>query len=161
MVELTVQDSPNCAQVGPKMVEVGAKTVQSRTEMAPGKLKLVTSWHQDCMKADISQACMKPTKTKGKTMISRIPQTQFASKMAQVRAKIRSQSELGRLIGSVWRLVGPSWRQYSSMRNQRRAKIARFVPKSRQYGRIWGSRRRNLCPRWRQDGRSWTQDGPK
>ena len=129
MVELTAQDGPNCAQVGPKMVEVGAKTVQSRTEMAPGKLKLVTSWHQDCMKADISQTCIKPPTTNGKTMISRIPQAQFASKMAQVRTKIRSQSELGRLIGSMWRLVGPSWRQDGFMRAQRGAMMAPLVPK--------------------------------
>ena len=108
MVELTAQDDPNCAQVGPKMVEVGAKTVQSRTEMAPGKLKLVTSWPQDCMKADISQTSIKPAKTNGKTMISRIPQAQFASKMAQVRATTRSKSELSWLIGSMWCLVGPS-----------------------------------------------------
>jgi len=86
------QDRPSCAQVGPKMGEVGPKTVQSRTDMAPGGLKFASSWPQDCIKADISQTCIKPTNSFGKTMIFRFPHAQFASKMAQDRSKIRSKS---------------------------------------------------------------------
>ena len=64
--------------------------------MAPGKLKLATSWPQDYMKADISQTYIEPTNSLGKTMILCIPHAQFASKMAQVRAKIRSKSDPSR-----------------------------------------------------------------
>ena len=74
------------------MDEVGAKTAQSRTDMAPVELKLATSWPQDCMKADISHECIKHTNSLGKTMIYYIPHGQFASKMAQIRAKIRFKS---------------------------------------------------------------------
>ena len=77
-----------CAEVGPKMDEVGPKTAQSRTDMAPVELKLATSWPEDCMKADISHECIKHTNSLGKTMIYYIPHGQFASKMAQIRAKI-------------------------------------------------------------------------
>ena len=60
------QDRSSCAQVGLKMGEVGPKTVQSTTDMAPGGLKFASSWPQDCMKADISQTCIKPTNSFGK-----------------------------------------------------------------------------------------------
>ena len=79
-----------CAQVGPKMGEVGPKTVQSRTDMAPGGLKFASSWPQDCIKADISQTWIKRTKSIGETMIFRFPHAQLASKMAQIRAKIQA-----------------------------------------------------------------------
>ena len=49
------QDGSMCAQVGPKMDEVGPKTVQSRANMPPNELSLVTSWSQECMKADRSK----------------------------------------------------------------------------------------------------------
>ena len=79
-----------CAQVGPKMDHIGHKMAQSRTDMAPVELKLATSWPEDCMKADISHECIKHTNSLGKTMIPYIPHAQFASKMAQIRAKIGS-----------------------------------------------------------------------
>ena len=79
-----------CAQIGPKMDEVGPKMAQSRTDMAPVELKLATSWPQDCMKADISHEYIKPTNSFWRTMIYYIPHAQFASKMAQIRAKIRA-----------------------------------------------------------------------
>ena len=150
------------------MVEVGPKTVQSRTEMAPGKLKLVTSWHQDCMKADISQTCIKPTNSLGKTMILYIPHAQFASKMAQVRTKIRSKSDPSRSKSDPWRLVGPSWRQDGFMRAQRGAMMAlpcaqvavRWSNLELKTAKI-GSMCRLVRPSWPQDGRSWAQDGPK
>ena len=64
--------------------------------MAPGELKLATSWPRDCMKADISHTYIKPTNSLGKPMICCIPHAQFASKVAQVRAKIRSKSDPSR-----------------------------------------------------------------
>ena len=43
-------------QVGLNMYEVGPKTVQRGTKMAPGKPKLGISWPQYCMKAAITKA---------------------------------------------------------------------------------------------------------
>ena len=80
-----------CAEVGSKMDEVGPQTVQSKTDMAPVELKLATSWPQDCMKADISHEYIKHTNPPRTTMIDYIPHVQVASKMAQIRAKIRSR----------------------------------------------------------------------
>ena len=65
--------------------------------MASVGLKLATSWPQDCMKADISHEYIKHTNSLGKTMIYCIPHGQFASKMAQIRAKIRFKSDPSRV----------------------------------------------------------------
>ena len=73
--------------------------------MAPGELKLVTSWLQYCMKADISQTYIKLTNSLGKTMISHIPYAQFASKMAQVRTK-SVPYRFGSAPGSIWSARG-------------------------------------------------------
>ena len=72
------------------MDEVGPKMAQSRPDMAPVELKLATSWPEDCMKADISHEYIKHTNSLGKTIIYYILHGQFASKMAQIRAKLRS-----------------------------------------------------------------------
>ena len=79
-----------CAEVGSKMDEVRPEMAQGRTDMAPVELKLATSWPQDCMKADISHEYIKYTSSRWKTMDYYIPHGQFASKMAQIRAKIRA-----------------------------------------------------------------------
>ena len=75
----THQESPICAQVGPKMGEAGPNTVQSTTIMAPCELKFATSWPPYCMKTDISQTYIQLTTSFEKTMICRIPHAQFAS----------------------------------------------------------------------------------
>ena len=49
------QDGSICAQVNPKIDEVGPKTVQSRASMPPNELLLVASWPQECMKAGKSK----------------------------------------------------------------------------------------------------------
>ena len=79
------------------MDEVGPKTAQSRTDMAPVELKSARSWPQYCMKADISHEYIKHTNSLGKTMIYCIPLGQFVSKMAQIRAKIRFKSDPSRV----------------------------------------------------------------
>ena len=52
-----------CAQVGPKMDEVRPKTAQSKVNMPPNELSLVTSWPKDCMKAGKSKTLKSPMKT--------------------------------------------------------------------------------------------------
>ena len=170
------QDSSICAQVGPKMDEVGPKTVQSRTKMAPGKPKLAASWPQDCTKAGFSQTCIKPIKSNGKTMILCAP------KMAQVRTKsapyqCRSASggtwsEQGRvhiapdrlLVAFGWPKLAPIWLHESPKRRhdgptcaQVAVRWSNLGPKTAKIGSMW----RLVRPSWPQDGRSWAQDGPK
>ena len=77
------QYSRMCAQVGPKMDEAAPHMAQNRTNIAPGELKLATSWPRDCMKADISHTYVKLTNSFGKPMIWCIPHAQFACKVSQ------------------------------------------------------------------------------
>ena len=58
----TRQDGSMCAQVSPKTGEVGPKTAQSRLNMPPSELLLVTSWPQDCMKTGKSKTLKNPMK---------------------------------------------------------------------------------------------------
>ena len=164
------------------MGEVGPKTVQSRTKMAPGKLKLATSWPQDCMKADISQTCIKPTNSLGKTMILCIPHAQFASKMAQVRTKIRSKSDPSRSVVPGWPKLAPRWLHESPKRRhdgptlcpssgkmvelgaqdgQDRLHVALGSPKLAPRRTKLGPRRSKVGPTRTQLSPSWLEVAPK
>ena len=142
--------------------------------MGPGKLKLATSWPQDCMKADISQTCIKPTNSLGKTMILCIPHAQFASKMAQVRTKIRSKSDPSRSKSDPsgsnptqssprGAMLCPSSRkmvELGAQDGQDRLHVALGSPKLAPRRTKLGLRRSKVGPRWPQVSSSWLQVGP-
>ena len=93
------------SHVGPKMEEVGPKTIQSGTNMAPGNLTLATSWPQYGMKADRRKTFV----NQGEIMIFHISCTQVWLKMAQVGARSSSSwlrlSEVGHKLTRVWYML--------------------------------------------------------
>ena len=64
-------------------------------------------------------------------------------------------------IGSMWCLVGPSWRQGGFMRGQVGTRMAPFLPKLPPRWAKLGSRRSKVGPTWPQVGLNLLQVGPR